>query len=80
MGIGEQILFSFIYLFLLSISEFDVVMGIGEQILFSLIFVLFFLFWVSLNLMYFDLKCDAECNGVNVGCLGVSVIDAPYNA
>ena len=34
-----------------------------------------FLFWVYLNLMYFDLNCDAECDGVNVGCLGVSVID-----
>ena len=46
-------------------------MGIGEQILFFL--------GVSLNSMYFDLKCDAECNGVNVGCLGVSVIDVTYN-
>ena len=46
-----------------------------------LCFLLFlFLFCVSLNTMYFDLKCDAECNGVNVGCLGVSVIDVPYNA
>ena len=36
-----------------------------------------FLFWVYLNLMYFDLKCDAECNFVNVGCLGVSVINVP---
>ena len=30
--------------------------------------------------MYFDLKCDAEGNGVSVGCLGVSVIDVHYNA
>ena len=57
------------FLFVLSISEFDVVMGIVEYIL--------FFFWVSLNLMYFDLKCDAECNVVNVGCLGVSVIGVP---
>ena len=49
-------------------------MGIGEYIMFSF-FPLFF--GVSLNLMYFDLKCDAECNGVNVGCLGLSVIDVP---
>ena len=37
MGIGEYILFSFLFLFVLSISEFDVVMGIGEKILFSFI-------------------------------------------
>ena len=30
-----------------------------------------------MNLMYFELNCDAEYNGVNVGCLGVSVIDVP---
>ena len=30
-----------------------------------------------MNTMYFDLKCDADCNGVNVVCLGVSVIDVP---
>ena len=29
--------------------------------------------------MYFDLKRDAECNGVNVGSLGVLVIGVPYN-
>ena len=28
--------------------------------------------------MYFDLNCDAECNGVNVGCLGVSLIDVLF--
>ena len=33
------------------------------------------LFLVSLNLKYFDLNCDAEYNGFNVGCLGASVID-----
>ena len=76
MGIGEQIRFSFIFLFVLSISKFDVVMGIAEYILFSFIY----LFLVSLNTMYFDLKCDAQCNGVNVVCLGVLVIDVPYNA
>ena len=29
----------------------------------------FFLFLVSLNTMYFDLKCDSECNCVNVWCI-----------
>ena len=73
MGIDEYILFSFMFLFVLRISEFDVVMDIVEYILFSFISLLF----VSLNSMYFDLKFDAECNGVNVGCLVVSVIDVP---
>ena len=31
------------------------------------------------NIDAFDLNCDAECNGVNVGCLDVSVINVPYN-
>ena len=76
MGIGEQIMFYFIFLFVLSISEFSVVMGIVEQILFYFIFIFFL---VYLNTIYFDLKCDAECNGVNVVCLGVSDIYVPQN-
>ena len=59
------LLFSFFFF------EFGVVVVVVELILFSLI-LLFYL--VSLYTMYFDLNCDAECNGVNVGCLGVSVI------
>ena len=37
MGIGEYIMFYFIFLFVLSISEFSVVMGIVEYILFYFI-------------------------------------------
>ena len=54
--------------------EFGVVVIIVELILFSLIFLFFF---KSLYTMYFDLNFDDECNGVNVGCLGVSVINVP---
>ena len=44
MGIGEQILF-FILLFVLSISEFYVVMGIVEYILFSFIYLFVFIIY-----------------------------------
>ena len=49
----------------------------GYRQIYFFIFLFSPFFFVSLNSVYFDLKFDAACNGVKVGCLGVSVIDVP---